>query len=55
MLYAICGNRINLLTEEEADHRIARYALPDLNYLSGESYGGLFALPVYIRRVLEVG
>ncbi len=52
MLYAMCGNKISLLTPAEADNRIADHGLTDLNYISGESYQGLFGLPVYIRRML---
>jgi spermidine synthase len=55
LLYALCGDRIDLLAPEEADRKIEDYKLSDLQYICGESYRGLFYLPVYIRRLLDVG
>lgn len=55
MLYALCGNKVTLLSPEAADRKIAEAGLNDLSYISGESYQGLFGLPLYIRRLLERG
>ncbi|MHC4941401.1 MAG: polyamine aminopropyltransferase [Planctomycetota bacterium] len=55
MLYALCGSQVNLLTPDEADRKIEAAKLQDMNYISGESYQALFGLPLYIRRLLEVG
>jgi spermidine synthase len=55
LLYAICGDRIHLLLPEETDRKIAQYGLKDLNYICGDSLQGLFGLPVYIKKLLEVG
>lgn len=55
MLYAICGNKVNVLSAEEADQKITKLALNDLQYIDGGSYAGLFGLPVFVRKLLEVG
>jgi len=53
MLYAICSDKIDTLSPEEVDRLIENYKLKDLNYISGESYQGLFGLPLYIRKILN--
>lgn len=54
MAFAICGDKIDLLTPEEADRRIENYKLDDLNFICGGSYQGLFGIPVYLKRLLEI-
>lgn len=55
MLYALCGNEVNLVTQDEAERRIESYGLRELQFISGECYQGIFGLPLYIRRLLDVG
>ncbi|MBU0756080.1 MAG: hypothetical protein KJ645_13135, partial [Planctomycetes bacterium] len=55
LMYGLCGQKISLLSPEEVDRKIAEAGLKNLQYISGESYQGLFGLPRYLRNLLENG
>lgn len=54
MVFCLAGNQVNPIAADEAQRRIRERGLRDLLFFSGETCRAMFAIPPYIRELLNL-